>query len=322
MISIAPQFTQRFYAWTAWKNVNISKGGIVQYDDDGLKYTIYFYNGPEANICTIWKGTVPDGIISGGYSQAQNDSDKSDFENNYQSTANGSLSPQAVYIPGYVSTSDPSIVACRATLYNEQSTGAQRSISSSSANDASAGTGARTVLITYYDSTLTNLETETVTLNGTTPVDTIATDICFIEKMTVVQVGSAGGNVGTINLFVGTAGSGGTIGTIAPGDNQTNWCHHYVRANHTAYVVTIHGGSKGSSNGSVTIRKAFPTSSPSQAEITFAPQLRVNAGGNQDFTFDSTPAAVSGPARITLYVQQDAASSSNSFFGGFGYYEY
>src|SRR5574338_129583 len=87
-LTLAPQFTVRNYSWTNWKTILSSKDGIYQYDDDGVQYTIYFYDIPEVYVCTIWKDIVPDGIIGGGYSQAQNDSDKSDFETNYLPNAN------------------------------------------------------------------------------------------------------------------------------------------------------------------------------------------------------------------------------------------
>lgn len=95
-VSIAPQFTQRTYRWTAWKAIELVKGGPYQYDDDGDTYTIWFYDGPEVHLCTIWKDSVPDSIINNeGYSQAQNDSDKTDWETNYKPTANGVVEPRA-----------------------------------------------------------------------------------------------------------------------------------------------------------------------------------------------------------------------------------
>lgn len=323
-VAFGNSLTVLAYTWTVLKTTLASKGlvSLLQYLDDGTTYTIYAIEDLTlAHTTTIFKGVVPDGITSNGYSQAQNDSDKSDFETNYKPNANGPITPQATHIPGYVGTSSTTAIPIRATVYTEPTTGAQRSLSSSSASDASAGTGARTVLITYYDSTLTNLKTETVTLNGVTPVNTVGTDLCFIEKLTVITTGSGGGNIGTITLFAATAGGGGAVGSIAIGDNQTNWCHHYVRSNRTAYVLGINAGGKGSSSASITIRKAFPTASPAQAELVFAPQLRVQAGSQDYMNFLNAPIAVTGPARITLFAQQDAASTSNTFYAGFGYYE-
>src|SRR5882672_113572 len=94
------------------------------------------------------------------------------------------------FIDSYLGTSSVSNLVMRATTYTEQSSNAQRSVVSSSANDTSAGTGARTVLVTYYPSDLSYVATEIVTMNGTTAVNMTATDVCFIEKLEVLTAGS------------------------------------------------------------------------------------------------------------------------------------
>lgn len=86
------EFVQRSYQWLSWKPIQALKSLNTQYDDDGTRYTIYGYDGPEVILCTIWKGTVPDGVIAGGYTQVQNDSDKSDFEVNFKNAGNGPVS--------------------------------------------------------------------------------------------------------------------------------------------------------------------------------------------------------------------------------------
>lgn len=81
--------------WTAFKSNAITgnKSLPVQYNDDGTVYSIFAFDDSSiAYTCTIWKDAVPDSVIDAGYSQSQNDSDKSDFENNYKSTANGRIS--------------------------------------------------------------------------------------------------------------------------------------------------------------------------------------------------------------------------------------
>lgn len=88
---IASQFTQRNYTWTNWKAVRTLKAFAYQHEDDGVVHTIWGYDGPEAHIATIWKGDVPQAVIDAGYSQAQNDTDKSDFTTNFLSGANKSI---------------------------------------------------------------------------------------------------------------------------------------------------------------------------------------------------------------------------------------
>jgi hypothetical protein len=94
-LSIAPQFTQKNYSWTNWKSIYAIKGGPYQYYDDGTITTVYFYDPPEVYIATMWDGTVPDGIIAGGYSQSQNNSDLSDFNTNWVAGANQRITPSA-----------------------------------------------------------------------------------------------------------------------------------------------------------------------------------------------------------------------------------
>jgi hypothetical protein len=92
---IASAFNQFFYRWTTWKGLYATKGAACQYTSDGITYTIRFYDGSDAHLCTIWLGTVPAAVIAGGYSQAQNNSDKSDFETNFKPTANAPVQPKA-----------------------------------------------------------------------------------------------------------------------------------------------------------------------------------------------------------------------------------
>lgn len=195
----------------------------------------------------------------------------------------------------------------RATAYTEPAAAAQRSMASANAADTAAGTGARTVLITYYDGAGAGPFTTTVTLNGTTPVNTTATDIRFIEKMEVLTVGSGGANAGIITLFGGTAGGGGTVGTIgygtvlgATGDNRTLWSHHYVAVDRTAKFSVLVGGiqSGGSgTNGQFFIRAVNPLVANS-AEILVGDIILIIGAFERAFTFNPS---VTGFARMTGY---------------------
>lgn len=85
-VSFGSSLSQRVYAWTAWKTEYLARTNTnPQYADDGSKYDIYFYDGPEVHTCQIWKVAVP---YSFAYNQAQNDIDRADFETNYQVLCN------------------------------------------------------------------------------------------------------------------------------------------------------------------------------------------------------------------------------------------
>lgn len=91
-ITIAQNYTQRNYSWTDWKVIFAIKRFLHQYDDDGVMYTVWGYDGPEVHLCQIWKGTIPETVLlNGSITQEQNDLDKTDFEDNYKNNANKSI---------------------------------------------------------------------------------------------------------------------------------------------------------------------------------------------------------------------------------------
>lgn len=212
--------------------------------------------------------------------------------------------------------------AIRSTTYTEPSVGAQRSIASSNVNDTSAGTGARTVRVTYYTlnaGTVAGPFTETITLNGTSSVNTIATDICYIEKMEVITVGSGGVNAGIITLFGTTGGGGGTVWTIAIGTNKTSGCHHYVPTNKICSITTFAGGIKGADTSGFTLRYKDPTNS-NAAEIQLNDLIRAPSSGNTPIRPYSAPLKVTGPSRITGFAIPDS-TSSRTYYASFDFYE-
>ena len=214
-----------------------------------------------------------------------------------------------------------------ATTYNEQSSNAQRSLASANANDTSAGTGARKVRITYFTSAGAGPLTEIVTLNGTSPVATVATDICFIESLTVTEVGSLGANAGVITLYVNSSGGGGTIGTIgvgtivaAVGDRQTLWAHHYVPAGKIASLATFVASissSVGSAQGTFFLR-SVPIGVANSIELQISEFLSQSGGAAVVRTL-GIPIKVTGPARVTAYVIPTVSNTTS--YASFDYLE-
>lgn len=208
--------------------------------------------------------------------------------------------------------------AIRRTTYTEQSSNFTGSIVSSSASDASAGTGARTVRIYWMDSTGASVGTEDVTLNGTTNVNLVTSTKCFIQKMEVRTVGSGGSNAGTITLHAGLAGAGATIGTIATGDNQTFWAHHYVQSGLTCTVtglaITINGG------GGLFFLKYLPIGVTNSVEFLLTDIIRESAQAPSTPRALTSPIKVTGPARIIMYVTTEAGTSL-TYRGAFDFYE-
>lgn len=123
------------------------------------------------------------------------------------------------------------LVATRA--YAEPGSQAQRSVVSTSATDSDIlGTGARQVRIVYLDSNYVRY-TEDVNLTGNVAVNTVGTNIRFIESMTVIKGTDA---VGAIRLMSSTGGGGTEVCGIGAFSSDTFLCHHYVPAGRTATV--------------------------------------------------------------------------------------
>lgn len=111
-------------------------------------------------------------------------------------------------------------------------------VSSSSASDTSAGTGARTVFIEGVDDDYA-VVSETVTLNGQTAVNT-TNSYRFVNSLYVTSVGSGGENAGNINVGTGTVSAGVPAvlyDIIAIGYNQRTTGHYCVPAGYTGYMT-------------------------------------------------------------------------------------
>lgn len=112
-------------------------------------------------------------------------------------------------------------------------------ISSSDANDASAGTGARTVIISGLNGDYDTV-TETVTLNGQTSVNT-TNSYLYVNSFYVATVGSGGANAGVIYAGTGTVTAGVPAviyDLIAIGYNNRTTAHYCVPAGYTGYMVS------------------------------------------------------------------------------------
>ena len=220
---------------------------------------------------------------------------------------------------GYVGTSATSGKVIRATTYTPQGTNAQRSVNSTSSSDTSAGTGAQKVTVNFLDATNIVLASETVTMNGTTAVNTVSTNVALLENMIVAQVGSGGGNVGTIQIFTTTAGGGSVWGSIAASDNQTFWAHHYVPSGVTCYIL-------GFTCGATVVAGQTNLNHSGNPLGTGLPQLQIGvtlmhvAAGTWDHDFE-VPIAVAGPDLVWL-VERPVAVTSSTAVAGFEYMQF
>jgi hypothetical protein len=122
--------------------------------------------------------------------------------------------------------------------YTFPSSATTTTISSSNANDTSAGTGARTVFVEGLNADYERV-TETASLNGQTGV-TLANAYLRVNKVTILTAGSGGASAGSI--FVGT----GTVTTGVPAvilnrtgssSNESESGFYSVPVGYTAFIT-------------------------------------------------------------------------------------
>ena len=143
----------------------------------------------------------------------------------------------------------------------------QMRIVSASANDAAAGTGVRTVEITYLNGSYVE-QTETLTLNGTTPVNTVATNIFRVNRMRALTVGSGGSAAGAISL-TNTAGTV-TYDIIPATFVSSRKAIHTTHAGATLYIAhwqTSSGAATGSHFTITSLRASTFSSTPAAPGI-------------------------------------------------------
>jgi len=122
-------------------------------------------------------------------------------------------------------------------------TALQMTVSSSSANDTSAGTGARTVVVNGLDANYAVIS-ETVTLNGQTAV-TMTNSFLRVNSIVVATAGSGLENAGIIYVGSGTVTSGvpATIyNVIQAGFNTTTSSQYTIPAGYTGYLTVARIG--------------------------------------------------------------------------------
>lgn len=120
------------------------------------------------------------------------------------------------------------------TISVPPSGGEQMEIFSNDANDASAGTGIQEILIHYLDSSgVTQLET--VATNGGV-IDTIATDIMFVQDIHATKVGNNSVAVGNIDIRSKVTPIN-VFNTIQAGGNMSLTISKMVPANKILYIT-------------------------------------------------------------------------------------
>ncbi len=183
----------------------------------------------------------------------------------------------------------------------------QMTISSSSANDTSAGTGAQTIVVQGLNASY-NEVSETVTMNGQTAV-TMTTALIRVNYAYVLTAGSGNGAAGDIYIGTGTvtAGVPATVYDVIKFDYNTTITGSYtVPAGHTAYVSQ---GlfSAGQAGGSNQVQGRLLSRGTDNIRRTAAVTSINN--GVADYTFEY-PLAI--PEKTTLEATAVGSSNNNA----------
>jgi hypothetical protein len=209
------------------------------------------------------------------------------------------------------------------TAYTEQTSNAQRSIRSSNAADAAAGTGIRTVRLTYYSlaaGVITGPFAEDLTMNGVTAVATVSTTICYIEKIQALTVGSTGAAVGNIELLASHP-AGAVIASILAGQKETKYTRHYVATGEYCYLTNVLCVTTFTAANETTIfgRTRNPASSISPNLEIIDGLIVVGDTTTSEFTWNR-PKVIIGPSVIT-FSAVPSSTAANSTRLSFDYYE-
>lgn len=189
-----------YVSWTFMKNLIDSNDLMVHYTETSKKYYIQVYNGS-----TLYKTTlIKDGVVVGGsdWDEQQNTSDRTDFENNYKSNANGlEKTPIRIEADTEINANIQSQTLANTLRYDKFIS--NQSISTSSLTEVYSYTGSGSFYGAYIELTYGEMEL-TITIDGVKIMDTMTlADLpsggpgesggslgssCFIKKQTDTQI--------------------------------------------------------------------------------------------------------------------------------------
>lgn len=192
-------------------------------------------------------------------------------------------------------------------------TAATMKISSSSANDTSSGTGARTVLLEGLNQNY-EVISEVITLTGQTEVASTKAYL-RVTGITVLTMGSNGGNAGVIYAGTGTvtAGVPAVVHELVPiGFNKEASGIYTVPAGYTAYLEV--GGLSCQDNGNGYVTGRLTVSNQGSPFVTSA--VTVFSTGQVNYSF---PYPIAIPEKSDVEARAVSSSGTNAVTSYFGF---
>lgn len=182
-------------------------------------------------------------------------------------------------------------------------------IVSSSTSDASAGVGARTVMVNGLNGSFADT-TETVTMNGTTPVNTVNSFV-IIHRMIVLTVGSSAANVGTITA---TAATDATIScAIVIAKAQSQFGIYQIPAGYSGYLFAYGGSFYGAANTNLLLELfAKPSGGAFNLKGTLALNISANCVGVREYAIPTK-----FTAQTTIKVSSTSDTNNANVIGWF-----
>ena len=202
-------------------------------------------------------------------------------------------------------------------VYAYPSSATVMKVSSASANDTSAGTGARTILVVGLDSSY-NTISETVTLSGQTAVNT-TNSYLRITYTEILSTGSGNAQAGIIYIGTGTVTSGVPATVYWQSETSyNNWSFagFTVPAGYTAYITSYTVTSQSTtalinvSVGMVVYEFGQGSSTTGQGYAEYQSTARLTSNGNFDRHFDY-PFAVAEKCDVELRAWATTGSAVN-----------
>lgn len=199
-------------------------------------------------------------------------------------------------------------------IWTAPTTARTHQIVSSSTNDTSGGTGARTLRIWGLTSWSADEVNEDITMNGTSNVAT-ANSYVIIHRMSVLTKGSSGPNVGTITA---TADTDSTVtAQIGAGNGQTLMAIFGVPSTKIALVERLYGNLRNNTSTTASVR-LLSNPEPDSELTGFNMQhvFGIEGSGTSALTIPYEPQKrIDGPAIIK--VQVVAAANNVEISAGF-----
>lgn len=234
---------------------------------------------------TVEGGGILDSLIS--------DHNSLKIEDHYSIVAEGELANHTAGArvgSSAAITSTAFVILANASVVQPASGQAMHVVSTSAADD-SAGTGVQQITIDYFTTPAAGWEkkSEVVTMDGTTPVTTTATDIYRIDRVHSNRVGTGVFAAGTITIKDTTDAL--LYAQIDVGNNIFERAIHYVRNGYRCILSDTMAGV--SSNGGVIFRW-FKTEEDANGNTATIGQLSIEMNG---------PATVDRSFKLPLVVE-------------------